>query len=222
MQSCARIEQRVVLTVRPKAGSLPSEVLVSAAHFSIERLARLEERSVTSALAWLGSAAERGGSTASKVGSLLARRALFSCMVERSLPIPLGLLGVRSVLLIDDEPALLRSMARLLRQAAPDLELFLAEGPADGLSQAALRQPDAVLVDAYMPETSGVEVCARVHAARATEHIPVLAMTAAPSAELAAAFARAGALTFLEKPVDAPVLFEALSAHLVPNSAGDW
>ena len=221
MQSCADIEQRVVLNVRPKAGSLPSEVLVSAAHFSIERLARLEERSVNSALAWLGSAAERG-SASSKVGSLLARRALFSCMVERALPIPLGLLGVRSVLLIDDEPAVLRSMARVLRQAAPDLELFLAEGPADGLSQVALRQPGAVLVDAYMPETGGIQVCARVRAARATEHIPVLAMTAAPSAELAAAFARAGALTFLEKPVDAPVLFEALSAHLVPNSAGDW
>jgi putative two-component system response regulator len=143
-------------------------------------------------------------------------------MVEQSLPIPLDLLGIRSVLLIDDEPAVLRSMSRVLRQAAPDLQLWLAEGPSDGLSQAAACQPEAVIVDAYMPGMSGVEVCSRIRTTRATKHQAVLAMTADPTPELAAAFAQAGAIGFLEKPVDAPALFEVLSAHLLPNSAGDF
>jgi CheY-like chemotaxis protein len=98
---------------------------------------------------------------------------------------------------------------------------LLAEGSSDGLAQVAALAPDAVLVDAYMPVTSGVEVCSRIHAARASEHTPVLAMTADPSPELAAAFARAGAIAFLEKPVDAPVFFEALSAHLDPDAVGN-
>jgi hypothetical protein len=89
-------------------------------HFSIEWLTRLEESSVNRALAGLGSTAGRASGTTDP-GVPLTRRALFSCMVERSLPIPLDLLGIRTVLLIDDEPAVLRSMARVLRQAAPDL-----------------------------------------------------------------------------------------------------
>ncbi|HTA90484.1 MAG TPA: response regulator [Polyangiaceae bacterium] len=194
------------------------EVVLSAAHFNIERLALLEERSVDSALAWLASTGKVGSSA---TGSL-PRRALFSCMVERALPIPLDLLGVSALLLIDDEPAVLRSMARVLRQAAPALELSFAEGAKDALRQVAALKSGAVLVDAYMPETGGVEVCSRIRATRATAHVPVLAMTADPTPELAAAFTRAGAVAFLEKPVDAPALFEALSTHLMPNSAGDW
>ena len=124
------------------------------------------------------------------------------------------------LLLIDDEPAVLRSMSRVLRQAAPDLKLLVAEGPSNGLADADALQPDAVLVDAYMPEKSGVAVCSELCAARATEHIKVLAMTADPTPELAAAFARAGAVAFLEKPIDVPALFEVLSAQFVP-SAGD-
>jgi CheY-like chemotaxis protein len=192
---------------------------VIAAHFSIERLARLEAQSVDTALAWLASG--RHGPGSESLGASLARRALFSCMVEQSLPIPLDLLGIRSVLLIDDEPAVLRATSRVLRQAAPDLKLTLAEGAHDGLLQVARLKPDAVLVDAYMPEMSGVDVCSQIHGARATAHLAVVAMTADPTPELAAAFARAGAIAFLEKPVDAPALFEVLSAHLVPNSAGD-
>ena len=189
------------------------------AHFSIERLARLEAKSVDTALAWLASGPHGAGSES--LGASLARRALFSCMVDQSLPIPLDLLGIRSVLLIDDEPAVLRATSRVLRQAAPDLKLTLAEGANEGLVQVARLKPDAVLVDAYMPEMNGVDVCSRIHGARATAHLAVVAMTADPTPELAAAFARAGAIAFLEKPVDAPALFEILSAHLVPNSAGD-
>jgi CheY-like chemotaxis protein len=191
---------------------------VIAAHFSIERLTRLEAQSVATALAWL---AARRSPNSSGLGPSLARRALFSCMVEQSLPIPLDLLGIRSVLLIDDEPAVLRATSRVLRQAAPDLQLLLAEGANEGLLQIARLKPDAVLVDAYMPEMSGVEVCSRIHGVRATAHLAVVAMTADPTPELAAAFARAGSIAFLEKPVEVPALFEILSAHLVPSSAGD-
>jgi CheY-like chemotaxis protein len=133
--------------------------------------------------------------------------------------------------LIDDEPAVLRSISRVLRQAAPDLLLVLAEGAKEGLARYAEARPDAVLVDAYMPEMTGVEVCAHLLRASCAEPaeplthakpLAIVAMTADPTPELAAGFARAGAIAFLEKPVDAPALFEVLSAHLVPSSAGDW
>lgn len=193
---------------------------MSTAYFSIARLQRLKARPVEAALTWLRSGQEPFASE--RVGPTLARRALFACMVERSLPIPLDLLGIRSVLLIDDEPAVLRSMSRVLRQAAPDLRLWLAEGPSQGFTQIEACQPEAVILDAHMPEMSGVEVCSRIRTGRATKHLAVLAMTADPTPELAAEFAQAGAIGFLHKPVDAPAVFEVLSAHLLPNSAGDF
>jgi CheY-like chemotaxis protein len=187
---------------------------VPAASFRIERLSRLRLAHVDAALTWLAAGAQVAGAS-------INRRALFSCMIERLLPIPPQLVGVRSVLLIDDEPALLRSTSRVLRQAAPELEVTAAEGAAAGLARALTLLPDAVIVDAYMPETCGVELCARLRAGRATEKATLVAMTADPTPELAAAFAKAGAVAFLEKPVDAPALFEALSTHLLPSS-GDW
>jgi CheY-like chemotaxis protein len=190
---------------------------VSVAHFTLDRLARLKAKSVDSAMAWLASTTDMA--SVEPLG--IQRRALFSCMIEQSLPVPTALLGAHTLLLIDDEPAVLRSLSRVLRQAAPDLKLLVAEGAIEGLSQAVALQPDAILVDAYMPEKSGVSVCAELRAATATEHIKVLAMTADPTPELAAAFARAGAVAFLEKPIDVPALFEVLSGQLVP-SAGDW
>jgi CheY-like chemotaxis protein len=198
------------------------EVAVSAAHFSIKRLARLEVDSVHAALAWLGSRPSPLPAPVTSFGPLLARRALFSCMVDQALPIPLDLLGIRSLLLVDDEPAVLRSMSRVLRQAAPDLRILLAEGALEGLAQFVALKPNAILVDAYMPEMTGVGLCSRVHTACASHPLTIMAMTADPTCELAAAFTRAGAIALLEKPVDAPALFEVLSAHLVPNSAGDW
>ncbi len=205
----------------PQYPSGTDEVDVSAALFSVESLARLRVEAVDSALPWLKAAIVDGPEHA-PIGPSLGRRELFSCMVEHSLPIPVGLLGIRSLLLIDDEPQVLRSMVRVLRQAVPDLILHLAEGPREGLNKVDELDPDAVLVDAYMPVTGGVELCSLIGARSVARQVPVLAMTADPSPELALAFARAGAIAFLEKPVDAPALFEALSGHLVPSPAGDW
>jgi CheY-like chemotaxis protein len=225
MQYCVRTQRHGELGCRsePRFSSLlVDEVAVSAAHFSIKRLARLEVDSVHAALAWFSARPSCFRAPVASPSPLLARRALFSCMVDLALPIPLDLLGVRSLLLIDDEPAVLRSMSRVLRQAAPDLRILLAEGASEGLAQFVALKPSAILVDARMPDMTGVELCARVHATPASQPVTVTAMTAEPSARLAAAFTRAGAIAVLEKPVDAPALFEVLSAHLVPNSAGDW
>jgi CheY-like chemotaxis protein len=193
---------------------------VSGAHFSIEQLSRLRASSVASALAYLRANPPHGTDCAERAETV-PRLALFSCMVEQFLPVPLDLLGIRSLLMIDDEPAVLRSMARVLRQIAPALQIHSADGGNDGMAQVLRQNPGAVLIDAYMPVLSGVEVCARIRAADA--HLALFGMTADPSPELAAAFARAGAAAFFEKPVDVPAFFEALSVHLdVPNSAGDW
>src|SRR5450432_1511009 len=87
MQSCAGNRRRVDLASGPNPGPhVPTleEEAVSIAHFTIDQLARLRATPVDSALAWLASTAGMAN-----VGPpSIQRRALFSCMVERSLPIP--------------------------------------------------------------------------------------------------------------------------------------
>ncbi len=189
---------------------------MSVAHFSIEQLIALRDDAVAAALVLPEFAAR-----ASLARRTCERSALFACMVEQSLPIPLDLLGIRSLLIVDDEPPVLRSMVRLLRQAAPELNITLAESASDGIAHAEVELPDAILLDAYMPATNGVQVCSRILGTPATSHIPILAMTADPTPELASAFERAGAVAFLEKPVVVARLFEILSTHLLPSAAGD-
>jgi CheY-like chemotaxis protein len=191
---------------------------VSTAHFNIHELERLRVASVDAALAYI----ERDSRAASaRRVSSLERAALFACMAEQSLPVPLALIGASTLLIIDDEPAVLRSMVRVLRQAAPELKLLLADNGNEGLALAGTQAPGAILVDAYMPELRGVEVCARLRESEATRHLPLVAMSADPTPELARAFERAGVIAFFEKPVAIPALFTVLSTELLPELAGD-
>ena len=62
------------------------------------------------------------------------------------------------VLVIDDEPQILRALATNLR--ARDFEVDLAPTGEEGLRLAADRHPDLVIVDLGLPDIDGVEVVA--------------------------------------------------------------
>jgi len=145
---------------------------------------------------------------------LISPSALRAFLIEQAMPVPFGLLGAKSLLIIDDDANLLRSTARLLRQTAPDLKVEMAEGALRGLAQAAKLRPDAVLLDAYMPVMGGIEVCKRLKADPQTARIQIVAITGDSSGALAAEFKSAGAVAFLEKPVNARILFDVLSTDL--------
>jgi len=63
---------------------------------------------------------------------------------------------------------------------------------------------DVVLTDLNMPGTSGIDLCAELHANR--PDLPVVIMTAFGSMETAVAALRAGAYDFVTKPVDFDLL----------------
>jgi CheY-like chemotaxis protein len=180
---------------------------------SQERIADLVGALPAAVCSWI----DAGALIADRTPAGIARvqpSVLRAFLLARSMPIPLELVGAKRLLMIDDEPLLLRSTARALKQAVPDLQIDLADGPELGLALAQSLRPDAILVDAYMPELTGVEVCARIKGNPDTAHIIVIATTADPSQGLALAFAGAGAGAFLEKPLSPQVLIEALATTL--------
>jgi excisionase family DNA binding protein len=136
---------------------------------------------------------------------------LLKFLREQKMPVPRELVGVSRLLVMDDDPAFLRTVARLLKHRAPRLVVEGATNPVDGLLKISTFQPDAVLLDAYMPQMNGIEVCQKIHASPETAHIVVVAVTGRPSAKIAQGFRDAGAIACLNKPVDADQLVDMLT-----------
>lgn len=77
------------------------------------------------------------------------------------------------ILVIDDEPAILRALGTGLR--ARGYEVLVARTAKEGLSQAALESPDVVVLDLGLPDFDGVEVCRRL---RGWTDVPVIVLSA--------------------------------------------
>src|SRR5437867_3255320 len=81
----------------------------------------------------------------------------------------LGGARVTLVLVVDDEPQILRALETNLRGAGYEVEVAATAGEA--LSTAALRPPEAVILDLVLPDGSGTEVC---RALRSWTSVPIL------------------------------------------------
>jgi DNA-binding NtrC family response regulator len=100
------------------------------------------------------------------------------------------------VLVVDDESALRRSLARVLETRG--MTVGLAEDGVQALEYIERTPPDVALVDMMMPGLGGLEVLARVKAMGAP--CEVILMTAFADVESAVAAMKAGAFHFLTKP----------------------
>ncbi len=101
------------------------------------------------------------------------------------------------VLLVDDSAAFRTGMTRLLA-TIPDVELCGTAGDgADGVHAALKQQPDVVLMDIAMPQTSGIEAT-RILRDQAP-HIGVVVMTMLEDDDAVAQALRAGARGYLVK-----------------------
>ena len=64
------------------------------------------------------------------------------------------------VLVVDDDPIMLRSYSRLLKSAA--YEVLQATTGEDGISLAKKEKPDLILLDVVLPDLDGLLVCKRL------------------------------------------------------------
>lgn len=66
------------------------------------------------------------------------------------------------VLLVDDEPTVLRTLKRALASKRPDWQVTVQAGPAEALESLAESPVDVLVSDYEMPEMNGVELFRRV------------------------------------------------------------
>jgi CheY-like chemotaxis protein len=74
--------------------------------------------------------------------------------------------------------------------------------------------PDLILLDVMMPEMDGFEVCRRIKSNPATADIPVIFLTAMSDATDVTRGFEVGAVDFVSKPADPPILRARISTHL--------
>jgi len=104
------------------------------------------------------------------------------------------------ILIIDDDPSILETVADLLGTAG--YQALAAVGGAQGVKVARTERPDLILVDYHMPEMDGLGVAERLKADAATRRIPVIALTSGTAAD-ANKLIEAGCIGFIPKPFDA-------------------
>ena len=109
------------------------------------------------------------------------------------------------VLVVDDIVANVRLLEAKL--AAEYFEVVTAMNGLDALDAVQRTKPDIILLDVMMPGIDGIEVCTRLKANPATQHIPIIMVTALDQPEDRLRGLRAGADDFLTKPVNDISLF---------------
>lgn len=101
------------------------------------------------------------------------------------------------ILVIDDEPAVLKMYSAALKDAGHTV--VTAPNGSDGLAAAATEAPDVILLDIIMPNMNGLDVLAEFKKAPKTKAIPVYLLTNLPESSSGAKARSLGAAGYLEK-----------------------
>ncbi len=120
------------------------------------------------------------------------------------------------VLVIDDEPQILRALATNLR--ARDLIVDLASTGREGLQSAADHRPDLVIVDLGLPDLDGVEVVAGL---RGWTNVPIIVLSVRDAESDKVAALDAGADDYLTKPFGMNELLARMRAALRRGAPAD-
>jgi DNA-binding NtrC family response regulator len=106
--------------------------------------------------------------------------------------------GQPVLLVVDDEPAILHLVERVVR--AEGFTTILHSNPREALERLQLERPDVALVDVQMPEIGGLDVLRAIK--RELPGCAVILMSGFTSAETAMEAIKLGALECVAKPLD--------------------
>src|SRR5581483_3666510 len=113
------------------------------------------------------------------------------------------------VLVVDDEPQILRALQTNLRGAGYDVETAATAERA--LAAAAMRPPEAVILDLILPDRKGTEVCREL---RTWSSVPIVVLSAVGDEREKVAALDAGADDYVTKPFGMEELLARLRAAL--------
>ena len=160
-------------------------------------------------LAFIGSAhvriASHGGSASRGLGAPPSCNGQRKTFAEPE-PASAGSEDPAEILLVDDDPTILRAIARQLQGAGYVVDT--APDGAEAVRRLQRRSYDSILSDISMPHLDGIEM---LRAARAHDlHVPVVLLTGHPRVDTAVKALELGAFHYLTKPVASSELLRVL------------
>lgn len=116
------------------------------------------------------------------------------------------------ILIVDDDPVMVRVLARIL---APMGEILFATDGESALRMVRERSPDAVLLDVEMPGMSGFDVCRAIKADPSNADLPILFVSGHTDIETEAKGLEVGAVDYIMKPPSPPIVRARTRTQLV-------
>jgi two-component system KDP operon response regulator KdpE len=113
------------------------------------------------------------------------------------------------ILVVDDEPQILRALQTSLKGAGYDVDV--ASTAKEALTTAAVRRPDAVILDLVLPDGRGTDVTREL---RSWTSVPVILLSVVDDEEEKVAALDAGADDYVTKPFGLDELLARLRAAL--------
>jgi two-component system KDP operon response regulator KdpE len=132
-------------------------------------------------------------------------------LIERDIPV-----ATQRILVVDDESQILRALRVVLRDAG--FEVVPAETAAEALDRAAVRPPEAAIVDLMLPDMDGVELTRLL---REWSEMPILVLSAVGEEEQKVRALEAGADDYITKPFGSRELVARLQAALRRGGRSD-
>ncbi len=121
----------------------------------------------------------------------------------------------KRILVIDDAEDI-REVTQASLELLGGWEVLTASSGREGVMKAVAEQPDAILLDVMMPDQDGPTTFRQLQANQATQHIPVILLTAKIQVSDRHRFAALGVVTVIAKP------FEPLSLASQVAQALGW
>jgi two-component system KDP operon response regulator KdpE len=113
------------------------------------------------------------------------------------------------ILVVDDEPQIVRALKVILRGAGYATEQ--AESKEEALNAVSVRPPDAMVLDLVLPDGSGVDVCTEV---RSWTSLPIIVLSAVGDEREKVKALDAGADDYITKPFGTDEILARLRAAL--------
>ena len=121
----------------------------------------------------------------------------------------------KRVLLIDDDPLVLKTIRKLLERE--DCLVEAAKTAQEGLEKGKSADADLIICDIRMPETDGIELIRQIKDARKNNgktEIPVIFITGYASEDAPIQAIKLGAKDYILKPFDLDRLLESVKENL--------
>ncbi|MEZ2225992.1 MULTISPECIES: response regulator [unclassified Microcoleus] len=111
------------------------------------------------------------------------------------------IVAAKRILIIDDAEDI-REVAQVSLEVVGGWEVLTASSGIEGVAKAVAQQPDAILLDVMMPDQDGPTTFLQLQANSATQHIPVILLTAKALAGDRRMFADLGVASVIAKPFE--------------------